>query len=75
MVGKKHRHVKKPGNSKNMLHLIIKIFIVFKELVSLITHLPLDRISKLWSGIYLKRDDAIKKEIGGIGFCCKNATV
>ena len=46
----------------------------FEKLVFLISPLPLDRMSKLWSGIYLKRDDAIKEEIGGIGFCYKTRT-
>ena len=36
---------------------------------------PLETMSKLWSGIYLKRDDAIKEEIGGICFYSKNASV
>ena len=29
------------------------------------SHDPLETLSKLWSGIYLKKDDAIKEEIGG----------
>ena len=33
--------------------------------------LPLETLSKLWSGIYLKRDDAIKEEIGGSVFAAK----
>ena len=44
----------------------------FEKLVFLISPLPLDRMSKLWSGIYLKRDDAIKKGNRGDWFLLQN---
>ena len=48
----------------------------FEKLVFSKSHsLPLETLSKLWSGIYLKRDDAIKEEIGGLVFATKQEQV